>query len=392
MILGIDASNIRGGGGVTHLVELLTAANPEEYGYSKVVVWSKQSTLDRIPSRPWLKKSPLPVFEKSLIPRMIWQRFYLSHLACQVGCDALFVPGGSFAGNFRPFITMSQNLLPFEWKELRRYGWSLFTFKLLLLRFIQSKSFKKANGLIFLTRYAESTVTDIVKKYTGKYTIIPHGINVQFMGDNRLQKSISGYSISNPFRILYVSIVSPYKHQWHVADAVALLRKQRIPVELVLVGPACSKAFKYLQDTLTRVDPLGEYIRYVGPIPHEQLNVQYAHADLCLFASSCENMPNILLEGMASGLPIACSNKGPMPEVLGDAGVYFDPECPDEIAEALLTLINYPELREKLAKRSYSRVQNFSWKRCANETFQFLKDVTLENKLIQSKILNHKEE
>jgi glycosyltransferase involved in cell wall biosynthesis len=83
-------------------------------------------------------------------------------------------------------------------------------------------------------------------------------------------------------------------------------------------------------------------------------------------------MPNILLETMAAGLPIAASNMGPMPEVLGDAGVYFDPTKPTEIATAIETLLNDPELRIMNATNSYERVQQFSWQRCAEETFAFL--------------------
>ena len=86
-------------------------------------------------------------------------------------------------------------------------------------------------------------------------------------------------------------------------------------------------------------------------------------------------MPNILLEGMASGLPIACSNRGPMPEVLSDAGVYFDPENEDDIARALRELIDSPELRTRLAKASFERVQAYSWRRCASETFGFLANI-----------------
>ena len=118
-----------------------------------------------------------------------------------------------------------------------------------------------------------------------------------------------------------------------------------------------------------------EYIRYVGELPHAELHKQYAQANLCLFASSCENMPNILLENMASGLPIACSNHNPMPEVLGDAGVYFDPESPIEITSAIRAMIESPELCASLAQASFERAQAYSWARCANETFEFLADV-----------------
>ena len=89
-------------------------------------------------------------------------------------------------------------------------------------------------------------------------------------------------------------------------------------------------------------------------------------------------MPNILLETMAAGLPIACSNRGPMPEVLGDSGLYFDPEQPMEIFNALETLINNPQLRLEKANASFVEVQKYSWSSCANETFSFLDDVVIK--------------
>jgi glycosyltransferase involved in cell wall biosynthesis len=61
-----------------------------------------------------------------------------------------------------------------------------------------------------------------------------------------------------------------------------------------------------------------------------------------------------------------------MPELLGDAGLYFDPERPDEIAHALRRLLGDPELRGKLAAAAFQRSAAFSWDRCARETFGFL--------------------
>jgi len=141
------------------------------------------------------------------------------------------------------------------------------------------------------------------------------------------------------------------------------------------VGPAYSSAIGRLAKTISELDPSGDYLRYAGDIPYSSLHEKYAEADLFLFASSCENMPNILLEAMIAGLPIACSNRGPMPEVLGDAGEYFDPEDPDDIARALRTCIHSVDLRDKMANASSRRVQAYSWQRCADETFAFLVQV-----------------
>lgn len=379
--IGIDASNISGGGGVTHLVELLRVADPSINGFAQIVLWGGHSTLSQVADRPWLVKIHLTVLDKGLLLRSYWQRFKLSKLARAENCDVLLVPGGSYAGSFHPAVMYSRNLLPFELQELFRFGWSWMSFKLILLRLIQSKTIRKADAVIFLTKYARDVVMRVVKKSSGKFVIVPHGVDDQFRQYPREQLSIDQYSIDNPFRIIYISEIAPYKHQWHVAEAVLKLRSQGFPVSLDLVGGAKSLSFERLSKTINQFDPNSKSncVRYLGKISYGQLHEHYKNSDLCLFASSCENMPNILLEGMASGLPMACSNRGPMPEVLGEGGVYFNPEKPLEIALALKQMIESPELRSRLAKISFEKSMGYSWRRCANETFEFINAVVDQN-------------
>lgn len=372
MILGIDASNLRTGGGITHLVELLRAADPHVQGFERVIVWGCAATLAKIEAQHWLCKVHDPLLDRGLPFRVFWQRYMLKKLAEHSGCDILFAPGGSDASGFKPMVTMSRNLLPFEWRELRRYGLSWLGLKFALLRFTQCMTFQKANAVIFLTKYARDKVLQITGTLPGKITTIAHGIDPRFSCSPRLQRKLEDFTASDPCRILYVSIVDVYKHQWQVAEAVAQLRSAGFPVTLDLVGPAYVPALERLHETLQRVDPDARFIYYRGAIPHKDLHRFYAAADINVFASTCENMPNILLEGMASGLPIACSNRGPMPEVLGDFGVYFDPDYPEDIARSIRSLIESPDLRAKLAKSAFEHVQSYSWQRCASKTFEFL--------------------
>lgn len=375
LTVGIDAANLRRGGGVTHLVELLRAARPEDQGIERVVIWGGSHTLNAVDDRPWLDKQSPAALDKGLLYRSLWQRYRLSQAARDAGCDVLFVPGGNYAGNFHPVVTMSRNMLPFEWRELKRYGWSIFTLKLLLLRLTQSRSYKKADGLIFLTDYARQGVLKVTGELPGKTCTIPHGLNPRFNHAPKLQRPIEDYDFTKPYRVLYVSIIDQYKHQWFVVEAIAELRKMGFPVVLDLVGPAFAPALNKLNETFDRLDANRDWVSYHGPIPFAELHHKYSQADLGLFASSCENMPNILLETMASGLPIACSNRGPMPEVLGAGGVYFDPEQPEEITRALRQLIESPQWRAELCQLSYWQAQQYSWERCADETFHILASV-----------------
>lgn len=375
MILGIDASNLRGGGGVTHLSELLRAGHAPEQGFDQVIVWGGTSTLELIEDRSWLRKVDEPLLSRPLPFRTLWQRFGLGRLAHLAGCDVLLVPGGSYNASFRPYVTMSRNMLPFEWQELLRYGWDWRTIKMILLRRVQSRTFRNAEGLIFLTDYAHIQVMKVIKHTSAKLAIIPHGINDRFFKVPHKQLPISQFSLESPFRILYVSTIDMYKHQWHVADAVAQLRADGLPVTLDLIGPAYPPALRRLQSVLGQLDPSGDFIQYRGKVSYSSLHNFYAEADMFVFASSCENMPNTLLEGMAAGLPIACSKCGPMPEILGDGGVYFDPEQPQHIAAILRQMVNDPLLRYRLAVRANERAKEFTWTDCANQTFRFLAQV-----------------
>jgi len=372
LIIGIDAANLRRGGGVTHLVELLRALRPEDFGIERVVVWGGRETLAAIDDRFWIDKRNPPALNKSILHRSFWQRYRLSRAAREAECDALFVPGGTYSGNFKPVVTMSQNLLPFDFNELRRYGWSLFSLKLLILRLVQSRSFQKSEGVIFLTQHARDVVLGVTGALRGETCIIPHGLSRRFEKPSKVQLSIENYDELHPFRILYVSIIDQYKHQWHVVQAVAYLRKQGLPIVLDLVGPAYRPALNRLDETVNILDPDGSWVRYHGAIPYENLVTMYAKADLGVWASTCETFGLILLEAMASRLPMACSKKQPTPEVVGSSAIYFDPEQPADIAHALRQLIESPRLRTELSQLGYQRTQNYSWQRCAVETFQFL--------------------
>jgi glycosyltransferase involved in cell wall biosynthesis len=264
-------------------------------------------------------------------------------------------------------------MLPFEWRELRRYGWSVMSLKLLLLRWAQAKSLRKADGVIFLTQYARSVISPIAALDACRATTIPHGISARFFHSPRAPQR-GAFTDENPCRVLYVSIISPYKHQWQVVEAVARLRAEGSPVVLELVGPV-DAGIDRLRETIRRVDPDGKFAFYRGAVPYDLLAKHYAEADIGLFASSCENMPNILLEGMAAGLPMACSRLGPMPEILGDAGEYFNPLDPVDIAGAVRKLLESPRLRAHYARAAYERARCYSWERCASDTLEFLANV-----------------
>ena len=374
MKLGINAFNIRAGGGLVHLIELLSAVNPHEYGFSEIIVWAGTDTINQLPNKNWLTKISVEGLNTGWFYKTWWLFYKFPKEAQQ--CDILFFPGGSYWGTFKPFVTMLQNMLPFDAKEARRYlSFSVLLYmKWKLLYLSQSLTLKRATGAIYPSLYSKNyIIARVDESHLVKDIVIPHGINMLFSRSNNI---IEDDKCQTNIRLLYVSVINVYKHQWHVIDAVNLLRQRGINVSLDLVGPISNKySGSLLAKAISRVDPDGDFIHYLGEIPYQDLPAIYQAADIFVFASSCESISNIILEAMKTGLPIACSNRSVMPEVLGDAGVYFDPENPLSIADSINLLIDNPTLRIELAAKAADRVSYYSWEKCAQETFSFIANV-----------------
>lgn len=370
IVIGIDASRNRSGGAKVHLLGILTNSDPLAHGIHKVHIWSYKALLDMLPDSPCLIKHNPPELERSLIHQVWWQYRSLPKEAIRNDCDILLnTDAGSVCG-FRPAVVMSRDMLSYERQEMRRYGLSANRLRLILLRVIQTRSMKRADGVIFLTNYAAR----IIQGATGKlpsFSVIPHGVGADFK-----QATSAGAWSEEPGRVircLYVSNTEIYKHQWVVVRAIGELRRRGHNVSLLLAGGGKGREQRLLDEEIARIDPQGDFIASIGFVRHEEIPILLSKADLFIFASSCENMPNTLLEAMASGLPIACSDRGPMPEILEDGGVYFDPESPDSISAATESIILNREMRISTAKRAKELAEQYSWPRCSSETWNFLR-------------------
>jgi glycosyltransferase involved in cell wall biosynthesis len=260
-------------------------------------------------------------------------------------------------------------MLSFEPGEMKRYGLTLSRIRLELLKFIQIKSLKDASASIFLTRHAFETIQRVSGKIEN-YALIPHGVGSNFKESRDVSPWPS--NSGSPIKCIYVSPVWRFKHQWQVVRAIEQLRKNGINIILTLVGGGSGKALKDLDKQVAISDPKNEFVTRLEFVPHGRLPDMLADSHLCIFASSCENMPNSLLEAMAVGLPIACSERGPMPEILKDAGVYFNPEDYGSIAHALRELVQNLELRKDICLKARQYSENYSWSRCSKETWDFL--------------------
>lgn len=380
MKIGIDASRNRSGGAIAHIVGLIEAISAiDKFDVQEIHLWSHCKLLDKIPDKPWLIKHNHSYLEKNIFLQAFWQRFILKKELKINQCSVVFNSSASSICNFQPSVTLSQDMLPFEPGEMQRYKYGLGRLRLSILKIVYINALKSASAVIFLTNYAAS----MIQKVTGpikNYKVIPHGVNDSFrnVSQNEMLKNDS-----TEIECIYVSGVAPYKHQWHVVRAVKLLREEGINVSLSLIGGGTGDSLNRLNKEIQLSDPENIFVKKYPFIPINEIPKLLSKSDIFIFASSCENMPITLIEGMASGVPIACSERGPMPEVLQDGGTFFDPESPESIKQAIYKIIEDPILRKSTVDRSLNLSLEYQWSKCADDTISFIAE-TCKNELKQT--------
>ena len=367
-ILGINASRARSGGGTAHLLGILGESEVFGERFSQVHLWAPSDTLELLPDWPWLNKHSVGNAEGSLFRELIWERFSLSRALRKHGCRILLNVDAGNVCKFGPAVTMCRDMLPFDKRQKRLFGLGRDRLRLEALRALHCRSLSRATGVISLTQHSKFVIEQFCRP-SGPVTVIPHGINRQFDGSSSPRDFRAGAA---DVHLMYVSPVQPYKHHEQVIEAVCLLRDWGKRPRLSLIGQALNRHGRKIESLIRKADPEGKFIDLVGPVDYASLPSKLAEADVIIFASTCETLPNALLEAMRSEKPIACSDRTPMPQVLQDGGLYFDARDPHSIAVAIDTLIVDPDRAQKLAKQAQRISTAYSWEKCATETVDFL--------------------
>ena len=172
--------------------------------------------------------------------------------------------------------------------------------------------------------------------------------------------------------ILYVGGISPHKNLERLLRAAKRVRE---PWHLVLVGDYSNDSFfsscKEVVE-LSRGLNIVDRVTFTGYIPDADLVVLYNLATMLVLPSLSEGFGLPAIEAMACGLPVAASNRGSLPEVVGEAGLLFDPSSEGEIADAIARLLGDELLRHEISRKAQERAKLFSWKNGARKMMSIL--------------------
>ena len=167
--------------------------------------------------------------------------------------------------------------------------------------------------------------------------------------------------------ILYFGSNKPHKNLVTLVEAYATMAAET-GARLVIAGywDAAHPESQRCAEALG----LGERVRFLGPVNETDAPALYSGATCFVFPSRYEGFGLPVLEAMACGAAVACSNTSSLPEVGGDAALYFDPEDVAAIARTLHALVADPGLRQAAAQKGLEQARRFSWSRTATQTLE----------------------
>ncbi len=351
------------GGGETYILNLF-ANVPQDV---EVFIVGPEELLAKIDDQTNLHKFMFNSISKNPIFRSLWEIFILPVWLWRLKIDLVFFPSGLVPPLvfFVRSVVMFRNMLPFSVEDRRRFPLGVKRVRYWLLRRMTIGSFRRASAIIFISEFARSVIKKELSSKADDGAVIYHGISDSF-------RAKEGSSPTGEEYILYVSILNVYKAQLEVIRAFKRLKEIRHTREkLLLIGPEYPFYGNQVRQLIKDLD-LQDEVSYLGKVKYDDLPSYYRGAKVNLFASTCENCPNILLEMLASGRPVFSSNYPPMPEIGGDAPVYFDPYSPDTLANQLADHLDQPLKLAAMAAASAKRSQMFSWDKTRNETWAFL--------------------
>lgn len=173
---------------------------------------------------------------------------------------------------------------------------------------------------------------------------------------------------------LYVGRRDPYKNLPLLIRCLHAVRKLGHPARLRIVGgddPRYPEARQAA--TALRLD---DAITWSGYIPDADLITAYQQADVFVLPSRYEGFGLPVLEAMACGTPVICSNSSSLPEVAGDAAMLIDPDRPDTLTDAMVRLARDARLRELYARYGITRAATFTWEKTARQTMAIYESLT----------------
>jgi glycosyltransferase involved in cell wall biosynthesis len=349
-------------GGSEIYARRLIPALLETRGDLEVVAFASREGAPSLRGEPWTRSVSvieLPVRATSRARRVLAEQTLLPLAVRRAGADILhnlFSTAPALRGV--PQVTTIHDLIYKRFPEAHAGPLSIGMSALVPL------AARRSSRIIAVSSATRNDVIEFLHADPAKVEVIYEGPGSRLTADPEPEDTIRGrHSLGDAPIILSVSAHRPHKNIERLIDAMARIER---PAVLVVPG------YETPWDEELRAHALqagaSERVRFLGWVSDDELEGLYQAAICLAFPSLAEGFGLPVLEAMIRGLPVACSDAASLPEVAGEAALYFDPLDTGEMAEAIAALLRDADLRERLAAAGRERATGFTWSRAAAET------------------------
>ncbi|MFH1255605.1 MAG: glycosyltransferase family 1 protein [bacterium] len=296
--------------------------------------------------------------EQIIFPILIWRErldlMHFPHFNAPILCPVKFV------------ITIHDLILiKFPTFRATTLGPLLYKIKNSAYKIVIRSALKRAKTILTVSEYTKQAIIEQFKINPGKITAIYEGVADLTPG----QAAKGETPFKQPY-LLYVGNAYPHKNLEGLIKIFSKINENSPNLKLILVGKN-----DYFYDRLKQyAKNFSKNIIFPGYIPDNELGALYENGLIYIFPSFYEGFGLPPLEAMSRGLPVVSSNKTCLPEILGQAALYFNPEDETDMENKIKQAIADGQLRENLRIKGYEQAKKYSWKNCAAETFEIYKD------------------
>lgn len=242
--------------------------------------------------------------------------------------------------------------------------------RVLQLRQTVSRTVARSARVLTPSEFSRQSIERHYPAAQGKTVVVHNAVSRRFRQGNREQakeRTRKRFGIDSPF-LLNVGDLQPRKNQVGLIRAFEQLLRQHphLPHRLVLAGQDKWDAPTVRQAAAK--SPAASRVHLIGYVSDDDLHMLYNACEVFVFPSFYEGFGIPILEAMACGCAVACSNVSAMPEVADGAAIFFDPRSESEMTRAVRDLVLDAELRARMERLGLQRAAGFSWEQAARAT------------------------
>lgn len=256
----------------------------------------------------------------------------------------------------KPYVVYSRGELYMSW-----------AFKSVISKLV----LRNADGVIALTNDMKKNISEI---YAGNVYVIPNGIEVDRFVSLSKRNSREELNIAEGDKVvIFVGRFRPEKDIACLIRAMEILVARNPKVRALIIGEGPEEE-KLVE--LTRKVNLDRHVNFAGQVAPKKVPEYMAAADVFVLPSLSEGFPGVILEAMASGLPVVATRVTGIPEIItdGENGFLVSPGDYKQIAEAVLPILENDELSQRMSENNKTKVKQYSWR----NTVQMLEEVYMQ--------------